>query len=190
MAILAPVGLGLYGRGHIQKAPPHRLHRGRGHGRRGQSSTAGRRLLPVTPPFLLCPSAYPGGQSTMGITQVVVDPEVRRAEEEAAWLALSEPGDPPRVRWRRILDRVHVQCKGPLVLAKIHSQGWQSGWYVFKLPDGVRIENGCGSDREFRIEVWKRILSGEQISGAHRPISAAKLDAAHRVGMSNGAWGS
>jgi hypothetical protein len=112
----------------------------------------------------------------------------RRAEEEAAWAEVAPPSVAPRIRWTRVLERVHVQVSGPLVLAHMHVGG--PGWHVVALQPGTTIEKGLPADKEFRREVWKRILEGEHLSGPWGPMSLAKEDAAHRVHVANGELGS
>jgi hypothetical protein len=96
-----------------------------------------------------------------------------------------------RIRWRKVLIKIHEQASGPLVIAHIVSTGWEPGWYLFVLatPE-TRLPERERSSKDYRTSVWKRMLEGEQLSGPWPRMSEAKSDGAWRVVQANGRWGS
>lgn len=125
----------------------------------------------------------------MGST-AVFDPETRRREEEQAWGSVGLRTE-LRIHWRRVLEKIHCQAKGPLVIARIASDGWVTGWYLFVLatPE-TRLPKGDPASLDYRTSVWKTLLEGERLSGPWPKMSEAKGDGAWRVIQANGRWGS
>lgn len=69
-----------------------------------------------------------------------------RAEEDAAWVEVDATLTTARLRWKRILGRVHVQCSWPLVVAYVHSGGQTTaGWVVYQA--GGTTQPGDASSR-------------------------------------------
>lgn len=109
--------------------------------------------------------------------------DLRHQQEEEAWGELrNEPvRTSHRLKWTRILDRVHAQVDGPLVIAYIASEGWPTGWHLSRLEED-RMRKGNGRSKEFRTDVWARVMAGEHLSGPWPQMSGAKSEAAWRFG--------
>ena len=76
-----------------------------------------------------------------------VNPAMRRAEEDAAWSEVQATLSASRLRWNRIIERVHIQRCGPLLKCILTGERLSGPWWTLsavKKDPTWRVANADG----------------------------------------------